>query len=903
MKFFQNILLVSSLLFISVSPIQAQYVYIPDSAFRSFLLTDGFQQAFNGDSLDTSSVLVTNRDSLNCSGYGIQSLEGIQYFDNLIFLDCSVNYLTTLPALPQGLLNLKCEKNLLTTSIILPANLLELNCGHNPLISLPNLPPNLLYLYCDNVELNSLPLLPPNLYKLQCDSNYIQIIDSLPSRLNTLECNFGQLNNIVSVPPSLRILRVFGNFLTSLPLLPDSLEQLEISYNAINPLPALPTQLSYLRCGSNGLNNLPALPDSLKYLDVSNNNLTELPIIPYNIITLNVDWNFIDSMPQILLPQLFILSFSNNPVEICPPLPSNLNVLGCSDTKLRSIPPLPSNLALLFCGNDSLIALPILPSSLQHLYCSNNFISELPMLPDSMEMLYIYNNPIHCLPPISFIRDFDFNWTFITCLPNSINIGRAVSPAIDNFPLCQPSSGCPVYWNISGNIFNDLNADCIRDTNEQELKNIPVLLDSSGTIVQIVYTNTNGDYSFRAPLGNYFVRINPLNFPFPFVCPASGVLASLLTPIDSIQPNLDFALSCPNAFDLIARSVGPETMFRPTRLVKVIANAGDLLNQIGTSCFTDSGYVQCTFSGPITYAGPASGAFTADYTPPSTLRWNVSDFTTLNPLTDFNFNVYVDSFAQINEPVCFNLSVFPVSGDIFPFDNFTSSCYPVRVAVDPNEKFMSPSGSVDTADHVFNFTVFFQNTGNAPAEDIYILDTLDNDLDPATFEFVSSSHSVVTQLLPGNVLRFNFQAINLIDSVTNESQSHGQVKFRLKRKSNTGMGTEISNTAYIFFDQNAGVKTNTVSAIVTSVVGIPELKNARKLMLYPNPATKYIHSMDVCSGKGIVEIKDLLGQLISTFYLNNREQIYFDTEIFSPGIYFISLSDNNGRRSGTFVKE
>ena len=126
MKFFQNILLVSFLLFISVSSMRAQYVYIPDSAFRSFLLTDGFQPAFNGDSLDTTSMLVANRDSLNCSGYGIQSLEGIQYFDNLIFLDCSVNYLTSLPTLPQALLILNCEKNLLTSSIILPANLLEL---------------------------------------------------------------------------------------------------------------------------------------------------------------------------------------------------------------------------------------------------------------------------------------------------------------------------------------------------------------------------------------------------------------------------------------------------------------------------------------------------------------------------------------------------------------------------------------------------------------------------------------------------------------------------------------------------------------------------------------------------------------------------------------------------------
>ena len=390
---------------------------------------------------------------------------------------------------------------------------------------------------------------------------------------------------------------------------------------------------------------------------------------------------------------------------------------------------------------------------------------------------------------------------------------------------------------------------------------------------------------------------------FRSVCPASGVHACLLTPADSLKANLDFGLSCPNAFDLIASSIGPETMFRPTRVVKVIANAGDLLNQIGTACFTDSGYVECTFNGPITYVGPSLGAMTATFTPPSTLRWNVNDFTTIDPTKDFNFDVFVDSFAQINDPICFNLRVYPFIGDIFPFDNYTTSCYPVRVAIDPNEKFMSPSGIVDTSDRIFNFTVFFQNTGNAPAEDIFILDTLDSDLDAATFEYISSTHPVVTQLLPGNVLRFNFHSINLVDSVSNESLSHGHVNFRLHRKASTGMGTEITNTAYIFFDQNAGVVTNTVSAIITSIVGLPSVSKSTKLTVYPNPTSSNLRVLDVCSGRGRIEIKNIYGEMINSFAVNNGENINLSTAELSPGLYFISLVDNNGKRSATFVKQ
>lgn len=891
------------LFLLSFSLVRAQFVYIPDSAFRSFLISDGYAPAFNGDSLDTTSVLVTTAPYIFCSGRGIQSLEGLQYFDQLLQLDCSVNYLTNLPPLPSTMNFLDCSKNLLSSLVDLPPSLVYLYCGHNPLYNLPALPLTLQELNCQKDELVSLPTLPPLIEGLLCDSNFLQSLPTLPVNLTYIYCSSNLLDSLPEIPNSLRILISERNQLTSLPVLPDSLLYLIVSYNPLNQLPSLPSQLYSLGCDFIGLDSLPQLPSTLELLSAQSNNLIFLPPLPQSLRLLWIRYNNIDSISNQLPSTLESLMFDNNPVSTMPVLPQNLSSLCFSSTRIRTIPGLPPNLQTLYCNEDSLTSLPNLPSSINYLSCGRNLIQELPTLPDSMMYLMIYQNPIRCLPSISYVGSLDFTNTLISCLPNSISFDDYIYPSITNFPLCQPSSGCPVYWNISGNIFHDLNADCVRDTNEQELKNIPVLLDSAGTIVQIEYTNTNGDYSFRAPLGNYFVRINPTNFPVPLICPASGVHAVQLTPIDSLRSNLDFGFNCPSAFDLIASSIGPETMFRPTRRVKVIANAGDFLNRIGTACFTDSGYVECNFNGPITYDGPSIGAMSATFTPPSTLRWNVNDFTTIDPTTDFNFDVLVDSFAQINDPICFQLGIYPFVGDIFPFDNFINSCYPVRVAIDPNEKFMSPSGSVDTSDHIFNFTVFFQNTGNAPAEDIFILDTLDNDLDASTFEFISSTHPVVTQLLSGNVLRFNFHGINLVDSVSNEPQSHGHVNFRLRRKATTGMGTEISNTAYIFFDQNAGVVTNTVSAIITSIVGVSTLTISTKLTIYPNPTNSIIRTADVCDGKGIVEIKNLYGEVVSTTNLNNGEYINTNVSDYIPGLYFISLIDNKGKRISTFVKQ
>ncbi|MBK7971026.1 MAG: hypothetical protein IPK08_20045 [Bacteroidetes bacterium] len=42
--------------------------------------------------------------------------------------------------------------------------------------------------------------------------------------------------------------------------------------------------------------------------------------------------------------------------------------------------------------------------------------------------------------------------------------------------LCQPSGNCPTYWNITGNVFKDDNANCVNDVSEDELKIIPVRL-------------------------------------------------------------------------------------------------------------------------------------------------------------------------------------------------------------------------------------------------------------------------------------------------------------------------------------------------------------------------------------------------------------------------------------------
>jgi len=147
---------------------QTPYVAIPDSNFVHYLKTI-VPTAFKGDSLNTSSTLVTTTtQTISVNSYSITSLSGVQYFTSLTNLTCQSNYsLTTLPPLPNSLTYLDCQHNYSLTT-------------------LPSLPNSLTYLDCDNNSLTSLPTLPNSLTYLDCDSNNITCFPTFPSSITTI---------------------------------------------------------------------------------------------------------------------------------------------------------------------------------------------------------------------------------------------------------------------------------------------------------------------------------------------------------------------------------------------------------------------------------------------------------------------------------------------------------------------------------------------------------------------------------------------------------------------------------------------------------------------------------------------------------------------------------------------
>jgi uncharacterized repeat protein (TIGR01451 family) len=135
-------------------------------------------------------------------------------------------------------------------------------------------------------------------------------------------------------------------------------------------------------------------------------------------------------------------------------------------------------------------------------------------------------------------------------------------------------------------------------------------------------------------------------------------------------------------------------------------------------------------------------------------------------------------------------------------------------AYDPNDKAGFPEGWSDDhyvlAGDTIEYRIRFQNTGNAPATDVIVEDTLDVSLDASSFEWIGSSHPMTYAYYPEvRAMHFRFMGIMLPDSVNNEPESHGWIRYRMVVRADAQHDELLENTAHIYFDNNEAVVTNT----------------------------------------------------------------------------------------------
>jgi len=839
----------------------AQWVTIPDAGFVN-ILTNNFPTCMNGNQMDTTCPGIVSATQLYFGGGNLVSdLTGLEYFDSLQDLDISYNLITTINYLPPGLL--------------------ALNCNNNPLIQLPNLPSSLNILHTRNCGLNSLPPLPSTLMELYCDENNLTSLPALPPSLVLLNCTDNQITQLPTLPINLTMLFCAENFLTSLPVIPSSLYLLVASDNSINTLPALPNTLEALNINYNQINVLPlTFPDSLKTLNCIGNSISFLPTLPSG---------------------LEYLMCGNNQITNLPSLPPALLSLSCPDNLISGLPQLPYGLESLDVSNNPLSNLPNLPETIiWQIHCSNTLISSLPELPDQFQNLSISNCPnLHCLPLLTDIDNVQYIGTTIQCRPNIGNVTNS-SPDLSLLPICNifNPDGCPTYGAITGTVYEDINSNCIKDPGENGIGNIKVSLYQNGNLEQQVFTDGLGAYMFYTDTGTYTYTIDTLSYSANLSCPISGFHTSVLTAIDSTDYNMDFGIECPAGFDVGAWNILLLSgAFNPNFTALVSVNAGYIYSQLGLSCSQGiAGSVTVIISGPAAYLSPGPGAL-VPMVSGDTLIYQINNFDNVNPPTDFVFNLSTDTTAQFGDEICFEVIVLPFNGDLNISNNTLSHCFPAMISYDPNDKTVYPGGAVHPDNDWLYYTIRFQNTGNFPATNIQIRDTLDSNLLIESFQVTSFSHPLITQV-NGNEVIFNFPNINLPDSVNNEPDSHGYVSFKIMQDPSLPNGTTIQNTAAIYFDFNSPVITNTVSTLIDNTVNIPQNIEFPGVVVFPNPVTSMlnIHFSANERGKFEITLSDLDQKLIlkeTEYSLAGENQYELSTGNLAKGVYVLQIKSES----------
>ncbi len=461
---------------------KSQYVNIPDTSFRKYLISV-VPACFNKQGeMDTTCSGVLNQQFLACSGYSIKDVNGMQYFKNATLLSFTFTQIKKIPKLPSNLTDLGCSFSQLDSLPTLPSTVRDLEVDHNNLTSLPTLPSNLTTFWCNNNRLTALPQLPNKITAIQCGDNLLANLPSLPSSLTNFDCSNNQITNMPSLPNTLNIFGCSNNQLTSLPELPNTVTLLDFSNNLFTSLPILPNSIQILNCSYNLFNCLPKLPTSLKTLNVLRTGIQCLPnatsatVTPSGLPVCNnpctvsndysnyvniPDSNFrrylIGAVPTCInkagqmdttcngvlndtiilcgnldttrkikdltgiqyFKSLRYLEVSSNKLTTLPKLSDSVSYLQCSYNNLISLPTLPSNLFTLECGFNQLNTMPALPQKLTYLFCNNNKLKSLPPLPETLYEFYCNNNELTNLPNLpKMLFNIDCNNNQLTGLPS-----------------------------------------------------------------------------------------------------------------------------------------------------------------------------------------------------------------------------------------------------------------------------------------------------------------------------------------------------------------------------------------------------------------------------------------------------------------------------------------------------
>jgi hypothetical protein len=300
---------------------------------------------------------------------------------------------------------------------------------------------------------------------------------------------------------------------------------------------------------------------------------------------------------------------------------------------------------------------------------------------------------------------------------------------------------------------------------------------------------------------------------------------------------------------------------------------------------------------------------------PSTYQPGISRATWDNPLAlplvsrQYDVTHSVPVSVPINTLLVYTDTIFPVTGDTTWWDNNLLKIDNTVGSYDPNYKEVSPEGTgpqgyISLSDSVLEYVIHFQNIGNYYATNIRITDQIDSDLEISTMRVVYSTHLQQTHINASGEIEFYFPNINLPALSMDSIESNGFVVYTIHLKPGLAPGTEIENSADIYFDFNPPITTNTtLNTIFTT--GVDEHPALTAVSVFPNPndGSFSVYFPNEISGEIVIRLFNITGQTIMERResVAGRSLLKIEESNLTSGVYFLQVEINGVQKNVKLV--
>ena len=471
------------------------------------------------------------------------------------------------------------------------------------------------------------------------------------------------------------------------------------------------------------------------------------------------------------------------------------------------------------------------------------------------------------------------------------------------------------YCTIKGTVYYDQNANCIRDNGEVGVDHI--MINNNNTILNLLYlynytfTDTGGHYKFLVPSGTYNMQE-----VIQYLYPLSGCQSNTNTLVATASSGCTYTYNFANAINpLHDIHVWNASLIAPVpgngySQIAIVSNDGTIVEGGIQYGYSDDGQLHYQSTSGITLTQPNMIMAPNWYD-------NTSSMPLLNPGQSvagiINYlvptNIPLGTVVNFWDTVSYMAPMSNWLNDYTPWNNVRAFDTVVVGSFDPNFKEVSPrglgpQGYIHSTDTVLDYIIHFQNTGTYNASKVVVLDTLDPNLDWLSLRVGYSNYNYVANVNHSGVLSFTFNNIQLPYFDPNYPlQSIGIICYSVHLKKNLVQGTQIKNSAAIYFDYNVPVFTNTTINTINNAAGVKEMaEGGKSLLLFPNPNSGSC-TLRIQSGleakMAMVEVYSVEGSLVGNYQVgmsNGVGETVISTTGLRDGIYFIRINDGGTTR-------